>query len=81
MRNGMRWTKGPKKILAPFAVTTLLFFFSDFLLGQYLNDGVYMCRDAFLHHKYCPQSKRTYRMTEFDGGKVIDSYWNRDQRQ
>ena len=60
-------------------VTVTLFICGDLLLGHFLNDGVaYMCRDELLHHRYCPQSRRTYRMTEVDGGQVIDSYWNND---
>jgi hypothetical protein len=75
----MSWIKRTREIFTSIVITALVYVISDFLLGQYINDGVaYMCRDELLHHKYCPESKRTYRMTEFDDSKVIDSYWNRD---
>ena len=75
----MSWIKRTREIFTSIVITTLVYVISDFLLGQYINDGVaYMCRDEFLHHKYCPESKRTYRLTELDDSKVIDSYWNRD---
>jgi len=78
----MSWIKKSKQVIIYLSVTILFFGFFDFLLGQYLNDGVaYICRDEMLHHKYCPQSKRTYRMTEADGAAVINSYWNKDSVQ
>jgi hypothetical protein len=79
MRNVMSWIKRTKEISTSIVITALIYVISDFFLGQYLNDGVaYMCRDELMHHKYCPESRRTYRMTELDDSKVIESYWNRE---
>ncbi len=50
----------------------------DFTLGTLLNDPVkYMCKDERLHHIYCPESERVYRMNNVDGEKIFRSYWNR----
>lgn len=49
----------------------------DLTLGSILNDPVkYMCKDKRLHHIYCPESERVYRMNNDDGNKVFRSYWN-----
>ncbi len=56
----------------------LFFSVADLSLGYFHNDSVaYMCRDPFLHHKYCPEASRTYRMSSLDGGEIKESHWNK----
>lgn len=66
------------KIILFLIYFTIIYIICDLIFGKIFNEGVaYMCRDQYLHHKYCPSSKRTYIMAKIDGGKKIESYWNK----
>jgi len=71
-------TKIIKIIVYNLIFLILLLVIGDLTLGHLLNDPVkYMCKDKRLHHIYCPESERVYRMENDDGGKVFRSYWNK----
>lgn len=46
--------------------------------GFWLKDKVY-CQDAILHHAYCPGISSIRRLSEDDGGAVVDYHVNRSQ--